>query len=203
MKKHPASMTAEERDSRRYRRPGWAAIRLADGLSVVYYGKNGRGQPAAVAYQGKAIKPAWCYCFRDEARRAAYVQSFVEQVTEQATKKAERKAARKAFRHSLQVGDVLRSMWGYDQTNVDYYQVTRTTAKCAWIRPIGRDSSLTGDMQGDCVPMPGRFTGPETRHVVTEGNRVKVYSFAWASKVEPRMVGTVKTYSPDHWTAYA
>jgi hypothetical protein len=33
----------------------------------------------------------------------------------------------------IEPGAILCSSWGYDQTNVDYYLVTRTTAASAWI----------------------------------------------------------------------
>ena len=64
-----------------------------------------------------------------------------------------------------QVGDILRATWGYDQTNVDYYQVTRITPSGAsiGIRPIGyADVEPTGLWAQDRVtPQPGLYIGPE------------------------------------------
>ena len=36
----------------------------------------------------------------------------------------------------IEPGAILVSSWGYDQTNVDYYLVTRTTDKTCWILPM-------------------------------------------------------------------
>ncbi len=36
----------------------------------------------------------------------------------------------------IEPGAILCSSWGYDQTNVDFYMVTRTTAASAWIVPM-------------------------------------------------------------------
>lgn len=36
----------------------------------------------------------------------------------------------------IEPGAILYSSWGYDQTNIDFYMVTRTTAKSAWIVPM-------------------------------------------------------------------
>lgn len=36
------------------------------------------------------------------------------------------------------VGDILVSVWGYDQTNVDYYRVERRTKASVWIVRIGQ-----------------------------------------------------------------
>lgn len=203
MSKHPASMTNDERDVARYRPEGWAAIRLDDGVSVVFYGNLGQGMPGAIAYRGKSIKREWFNRFRSEAERASQVQGFVGSVAAVAARKVQQAAEKKAFRHSLAVGDVLMSMWGYDQTNIDYYQVTRISAKSAWIRPIKAKKVYTETMQGDSVPEPDQFTGPEERHVVSQNNSVRIASFAYASRIEPTVVGGVKTWPVSHWTAYA
>lgn len=36
----------------------------------------------------------------------------------------------------IEPGAILYSSWGYDQTNIDFYYVTRATAKSAWIIPM-------------------------------------------------------------------
>ena len=37
---------------------------------------------------------------------------------------------------ALQVGDVLRYSWGYDQTNVNAFAVVRATKASVWLQPI-------------------------------------------------------------------
>lgn len=41
------------------------------------------------------------------------------------------------FHDGADVGDVLYSSWGYDQTNVDFYKVVRRTASSVWLVRIG------------------------------------------------------------------
>lgn len=41
---------------------------------------------------------------------------------------------------SVKVGDIFSMSWGYDQTNVNYFQVTRVTPKGVYIREIGSRS---------------------------------------------------------------
>jgi len=36
----------------------------------------------------------------------------------------------------IEPGAILYSSWGYDQTNIDFYYVTRATAKSCWIVPM-------------------------------------------------------------------
>jgi len=39
-------------------------------------------------------------------------------------------------KHDIKVGDIFYNSWGYDQTNIDYYQVVAVTAKTISIRRI-------------------------------------------------------------------
>ena len=38
--------------------------------------------------------------------------------------------------HTLTIGQILVSMWGYDQTNVDFYEVTQTTRTTVQVRKL-------------------------------------------------------------------
>lgn len=42
-------------------------------------------------------------------------------------------------KESFAVGDILYSSWGYDQTNIDFYQVVRTTAKSVWVKKLAKN----------------------------------------------------------------
>jgi hypothetical protein len=51
----------------------------------------------------------------------------------------QRREERKSFKHTLKEGDILSCSWGYDQTNVDFYQVTKVVSdKTVKIRQIGK-----------------------------------------------------------------
>lgn len=63
---------------------------------------------------------------------------------------------------AVEVGDVFEYSWGYDQTNVDYFEVIAVTpsGKSVRLRPIGARSvpHSEGFMSDRCVPVPGNFT---------------------------------------------
>jgi len=73
-------------------------------------------------------------------------------------------------------GTIFVSTWGYDQTNVDFYRVVRSTAASVWLQKVGqRVESQTGYMSETVMP---------TDHAVGEVFRRKVSMFmdkAWAS----------------------
>lgn len=183
------------------------------------------GKLYAIAFAGKAGKPAWHYSFRDAQRRDASIAEFFDGIAKSSAYKAERKQAKASFQHTLTVGSILRSSWGYDQTNIDYYEVTALIgSRMVEVREICQETEETEFMQGKCVPVPGMWaTEPyydeaykaqhgcyprrdkaPMRCVVQEGNRIKVSSCASAYPCEP--VATVAgkpVFRADHWTAYA
>lgn len=69
--------------------------------------------------------------------------------------------------HSIKVGTIISNSWGYDQTNVDWYQVVKTTPFCVYLRPIAEEIEQTGFMCGQSSPKPGVFVSDEIkRHKV-------------------------------------
>lgn len=67
----------------------------------------------------------------------------------------------------LTVGAILVSRWGYDQTNVDYYEVVSATPRTVALRSIR--SRVTGDagfMAEHVAPVPGEYTGEAFRRKV-------------------------------------
>jgi hypothetical protein len=59
--------------------------------------------------------------------------------------------------HGAKVGDILVSLWGYDQTNVDFYEVTAVTRSTVVIRRIAAERDYTGSMVGHARPLAGEF----------------------------------------------
>lgn len=59
--------------------------------------------------------------------------------------------------HGVQVGDIFYSSWGYDQTNVDYFEVVKVTAKMATVKEISAVQNPYGPMHGKCAPVPGQY----------------------------------------------
>jgi hypothetical protein len=59
----------------------------------------------------------------------------------------------------VKVGDIFVNSWGYDQTNIDYYQVIDKTKKGIKIRPISSEVKEDGFMQGKSTPKVNDFVG--------------------------------------------
>ena len=168
---------------------------------------NGPGsRTVAVAFGGKRNKPDWHYRFKDEARLHAKIAETLAGYAAHEERKAEWKAKRNAP-HDVKVGDIFRCSWGYDQTNIDFYECTAVLGAMIEVRAIAQDSEETMSMQGECVPMRGQFTGAPMRKKVKmcgDEPSISIYSFANAYRMKPvAVIAGAPVYKSSHWTAYA
>lgn len=180
------------------------SVRYADKLSsAVVYAYGSGGKFVLMGFSGKRQKPDFHYSYPTEERRQAKAKSFFESVRASEAFRVEQAAKRKARPNLLKVGSILRASWGYDQTNIDYFEVTKLIgSSTVEIRELKQGSAETGWLVGKCVPLPGDYAGPPMRKRA-QGNSVKIYSFAHAHLVEPVMVAGVPTYAASNWSAYA
>jgi hypothetical protein len=170
----------------------WApkgAVKIASKLdhSVVYCYQttraDGKTVYGALAYWGTSGKPTWHISFRTEDQRREAVTEFFQNISSHLERKGKQRADKAAWINPLKVGDLLYTSWGYDQTNVEFYAVTRVSGKRVWIREIAGDSESTGYMQEKCWPkLPITFVGEETMHLAQPGDPVSVkidHHYAW------------------------
>lgn len=163
-----------------------------------------------VMYLGKQSKPYAYYAYATEAKRDAGFERHAQQARDILASKAKRKAEDRAkldAGHGLQVGDVVRSSWGYDQTNVDHYQIIKVIGKrTVEVRALAVHEESTGDMSGRVAPVWGEFVGEVMRRQVDKYGNVNMLSASYgrASKIEPvAVVHGVRCYSASHYSSYA
>jgi len=106
------------------------------GIEIYFYEAN-NGKPACKGFGGKRGKPDFSYYFPTEEQRTEHVHHYIEKMKRLAKMKIQRREEKKQFKHGYIVGDILYSSWGYDQTNIDFYQVTEIVSdKTIKIRQI-------------------------------------------------------------------
>lgn len=193
---------------KRWKPAGSVAIKSKLCSAVVYIS----GKPdrlIAVGYRGKQSNPAFNYRFREAANREKYIAKFFADVAASENAKIARKAEKKAALakpHDLKLGDVLYASWGYDQTNIDFYQVVALKGvRSIEIRKIASESGgEDGFMTGLVVPVVGKFIGEPMLKKVDEYNGVRIASYACAKKLDPIMVdGKPVGYKPLRESWYA
>ena len=154
---------------------------------------SGKTRLAAIAYSGKGAKPVFHEAYMSEAGRAERVKAFI--AGRHAAAEYKRKAAEERKRpHDYKAGDILVSSWGYEQTNVDFYEVTEVPSPMMVImRKIGGHRTDTGYESGTVLPVPGAFIGAPMRKKVSSG-AVSLTSYSSAFRWDGK---------PKHWSSYA
>jgi hypothetical protein len=151
-----------------------------------------------IGFAGQRRQPDWHFRFTTPERLAQHVADWIAGQKRRAEHVAARRAERKRAPRGVSVGDILSSSWGYDQTNVDFYQVTALigSTMCE-LRRIGARSVETGMDRGQCMPHPGAFLDPARYpplKVVVKNGSAKV-GHHYATKCGPD--------STHYWSSYA
>jgi|TARA_R100001530_G_scaffold10633_2_gene10490 hypothetical protein len=139
-------------------------------LAVVY---GDRENLKAIAYKGKSKKPIWYYRFQKPENLDKKINELFERLENWEDMKKQRRIERKKNVLDIKVGDILYSSWGYDQTNIDFYQVIEKKGSTFVIREISQKGSnyMSHGMACDVQPVRDSFIGdPIIRRSLGGGN---------------------------------
>ena len=172
------------------------AVKVKDKQSsaVVYLYVNG-GRVCAMAFDGRKFKPAFRFAFSSVAGREQYVIQYMQKVRSNEDLAKARKA-KQAAPHNLEVGHVFYSSWGYEQTNVNFYQVIGLKGKKTVIlRELKQVREETGYLQGTCAPALNEFC-PRSKPIVRRVGADKLV------KISESQLGRLWNGEPKTFTAY-
>jgi hypothetical protein len=143
----------------------------------------------AVAWSGKRSKYDWYYRFRDKKQMDKYISDYFCKLEDRARLKIERKEQKKKekqeFFDSIQVGDIFVDSWGYDQTNVDFYKVTKKLKASIKVVKIGSETVADYTSAELVIPRESIHTSEEITKVPQDGYiRTSSFSHAvpWSGK---------------------
>lgn len=131
--------------------------------------RDGRTRYVSVAFTGKSNKPVWYESYRSDAERQKRIDGLIAWTKKRDADKVERLQQRRDFRHDIKVGDIYSTSWGYDQTNVDWYEVTDASEKSIVVREIGSEVDHSERGADYVVPVPGKFVGKPMRVIPGPG----------------------------------
>ena len=136
-------------------------------------------------FYGRTQRPNFHVRFNDEERREKYIQDFLDSKKQREEEKAERRKAQKLTKdHDIKVGDIFYTCWGYDQTNIDYYQVVDVRGSRIDLREIGQEVVDRYPGGEEVVPVKDSFTSDKiiTISARADGTVTKISSFEYPSK---------------------
>lgn len=187
---NPASLSAEERDHVRQQllgtSQGWrkgAALACGGAAYVREHFREGKPPQYLAAYfLGKACRLARNvhYAFGSHEARTAHIEATNARIVANAERRKAEAAERRAP-HGLEVGQVLVASWGYEQTNVDFYEVIAVRGAVVDLQPIESEKTYTGDMTGTAVPKKGHPAGEVLRSKRPTRGAVRLTSYSSAT----------------------
>lgn len=145
-------------------------VQNKNGFDITYYG--------VIGYVGKQTKPTVYEARRVRSQRDDRAAVFVENVRKHNEWLAEQQAGRKIDwkRFTAKPGDIYYTSWGYDQTNVEFYEIVEIRGAYAYLRELKTDT--TGWDRNDSeslTPRPGDYSGePIRRKMLTRDNGVTI-----------------------------
>src|ERR1035437_248284 len=119
----------------------------------------------AIFFIGKQTNHAWYNSFRNVEDMKNKIKTSISSLMSFEERKQKNKVERKEkFDKALaemKIGDLFYSSWGYEQTNVDFYQVTEKKGKTFTVKQIHsatvKDSTMPHGMADDRVPFKNSF----------------------------------------------
>lgn len=101
--------------------------------------------------------------FKDQAACEAYLEQWMIQVEKRITEREQLKLRVREIRSNMvnpyQVGDIFYTSWGYEQTNVNFFQVVEVGKKSVMIREINSEANESGYMSGTKTAVKDSFCG--------------------------------------------
>lgn len=162
--------------------------------------KEENGKYYIRAFEGKKSKPSLNYVFDNEDLSKEYVKRWLNDLKRNSEWKAKRNAP-----HTVSIGDVFHNSWGWEQTNIDFFQVVKTTKTTVTVRKIEKSTeSYDGrTMSGRVLPLPGNFISEDTETHKTGSDNTFFPKYGVSSLTEWTEVDGIKVYKSKGFTDYA
>lgn len=92
---------------------------------------------------------------------------------------------------SVKAGDIFYSSWGYDQTNIDFFEVVKVSGAMVTLQKLARETSQDdgcGSMTGKVIPILGKvaveYPGANPVPVKPIKRKVRVYPSGPCIRIE-------------------
>jgi hypothetical protein len=148
----------------------------------------------AISFMGTSSKSHWYYQFMCVEKMERAAEIFIEKCAAVKEWQESKKKDKAEFKTDIKVGDILHTSWGYEQTNVEFFQVLNVKGNTITIQEICADYESTGYMAGRVVAIPNKpakenhwegdictlVDAPILKKRVSVGNSVKINDSASA-----------------------
>jgi hypothetical protein len=167
--------------------------------AFIIRGKEGDSFVGAV-WAGKALNPQIYSRFRSEEQREAYIKDFLDKRAKRKEEVAKRREETRLTRdHDIKVGDIYYTSWGYDQTNIDFYEVVNVRGSRIDLKELKQNYVSMGQGAYDDVvePIPGEYASDKiiTISARADGSVTSISSFEYPTKWDGKPKYQTNPYS--------
>lgn len=139
--------------------------------NFVELGYNSNNQPTVKHYtvkstgKNKGDQKVWNnFYFTSEKSRTDWMQKLETGLVNRENYKTEQSEAKAAIKqnmnHGFEVGQIVYDSWGYEQTNIDFYQIIAIKKQTVTLREVsGEMVKHTGHDAGRVKPLIDKFEG--------------------------------------------
>lgn len=131
-----------------------------------------RAKAEKILSKSRFPKPEFHYRFKNEQNMIDFCETYIQNIekrqAEKELMKQKKKQAASEFNHGFYEGQILYSSWGYEQTNLSYYQIVGFKGKSVILRKIAKkEVSQTSWASGMYEPAKNAFVGePFVKRIV-------------------------------------
>lgn len=160
---------------------GAKVINAGDTVIITYKQKNGLHINAVwyYNYNSRAIKPS-VDAYRTEEEAKERLETIIKTTTRDQDHNKTVMANYAKQAETIQKGSILVSSWGYEQTNIDFYEVIERKGKTITLQPIGNELVESGDMVGKVIADRTNKTGETFRKRIDKYASANLTSYSSA-----------------------
>ena len=153
-------------------------------------------KPIVAIFAKGSSKPFAHYKFKTLESRAAFIQKQKDADAENERSEQVYLSKQAEEAKKLQPGVILYSSWGWEQTNIDWYEVIERRGQMLTVQQIGTRRMADDEYydRGKCLPDPAVKIGQPFRKRVTKHGTINLESYKWCGLWDGE---------PKYWSSYA
>lgn len=140
-----------------------------------------KDKPTVLAYYKSRKTSDYAYAFQTVEERQNWMDQKFTHLQLQADRVTAEEAKYAKQAEGIKAGTILVSSWGFEQTNIDFYIVTKRTPKSVVIQEIASQIKHTGDMTGTALPDVTKLKGEPITKKINKWAGVNLSSYQSAS----------------------
>jgi hypothetical protein len=152
------------------------------GMFEIWINLENATRPKAMFFSGKKAKYDFWNSFLSTDQMKNKINDSIKNLLHREEMKQKRKKEKKEELTNIKKGDLFVSSWGYDQTNVDFYQCTAVKGQTLTFKSIHRktvkDSEYSHGMADEVTAVKDSFIVDENHPILTKRS-LKISSFQY------------------------